>query len=34
MPVWGFGGCPNEEDVVSHFFPVNGNIEDPEVEGV
>ncbi|CAM9341780.1 unnamed protein product [Scytosiphon promiscuus] len=34
FPVLGFGGCPVSGDPVLHCFAVNGNGENPEVQGV
>eukprot|EP00903_Cladosiphon_okamuranus_P006483 g6342.t1 len=34
FPLYGFGGCPIYRAPASHCFAVNGNEQDPEVEGI
>mmetsp|Transcript_13720 Transcript_13720/g.11679 ORF Transcript_13720/g.11679 Transcript_13720/m.11679 type:complete len:85 (+) Transcript_13720:36-290(+) len=34
VPVYGFGCSPPNTSEVSHCFPLNGNPEAPEIEGI
>jgi hypothetical protein len=36
FPVYGFGGVPTHmnTNTTSHCFPMNGNLQDPEIQGI